>query len=170
MKKSIQKIIKRLLKILGFHFITITGRYRFCTTDSITGDILRYSDWNHNLVVNGTATGVNLIARLLGNDSTYPLPITKCKIGTGTTAPTNSDTDIEAGGVTKSTVADQVVSGNVVTLSFFYTSAELPNGTYTEFAIFCVNQLFARSIISPSYTKGTNEDTTVEYEIQVSNT
>lgn len=170
MKKSIQRIIKKLLKILGVHFIAITGRYRICTTDSVSGNILRYSDWIPNLVVNGTGTGVNLIARQLGNDTTYPLPITKCKIGTGTTTPTNSDTDIEAGGVTKNSVADQVISGNVVTLSFFYASAELPNNTYTEFTIFCVNQLFARSIISPSYVKGTNEDTTIEYEITISNT
>jgi len=148
----------------------ISGRYRFITRDSKTGEVKRISDWSKNLVVSGAGTGINIVARILANDNTYPLAITKCKIGTGTTAPTNSDTDIEAGGVTKNSVADQVVSGGVVTLSFFYTSAELPNGTYTEFAIFCVNQLFARSIISPSYTKGTNEDTTIEYEITVANT
>lgn len=170
MKKTLQKILLKLLRFLGANFVAVKGRYRIFKTDSITSDVLYASDWIDNLVVNGTGTGVNIIARILGNDSTYPLPITKAKIGTGTTAPTNADTDIEAGGVTKNSVADQVVSGGVVTLSFFYTSAELPNGTYTEFAIFCVNQLFARSIISPSYVKGTNEDTTIEYEIQVSNT
>lgn len=170
MKKTIQNILKKLLRFFGVNFIAIKGRYRIFKTDSITGDVLSISDWIPNLVVNGTGTGINIIARILGADNTYPLPITKAKIGTGTTAPTNADTDIEAGGVTKNTVADQIISGGVVTLSFFYTSAELPNGTYTEFAIFCVNQLFARSIISPSYTKGTNEDTTIEYEITVSNT
>lgn len=170
MKKSIRKFLLHVLKLFGVNIFTIKGRYRILKTDSITGDVLFISDWIDNLVVNGTGTGINIIARILGNDNTYPLPITKAKIGTGTTPPTNADTDIEAGGVTKNSVADQVVSGGVVTLSFFYTSAELPNGTYTEFAIFCVNQLFARSIISPSYTKGTNEDTTIEYEITVSNT
>lgn len=170
MKKSIQNFLKRLLKFFGVNFFTVKGRYRIFKTCNVTGDVLSVTDWIPNLVVNGTGTGVNIIARLLGNDSTYPLAITKCKIGTGTTAPTNADTDIEAGGVTKNSVADQVVSGGVVTLSFFYTSAELPNNTYTEFAIFCVDQLFARSIISPSYIKGTNEDTTCEYEITVSNT
>lgn len=170
MKKSIQKLLRNLLRLLGAQVFTIKGRYRFLKTDSITGDIISISDWIPNLVVNGTGTGINIIARIIGNDNTYPLPITKAKIGTGTTAPTNADTDIEAGGVTKNSVADQVVSGGTVTLSFFYTDAELPNNTYTEFAIFCVNQLFARSIISPSYTKGTNEDTTIEYEITVSNT
>lgn len=170
MKKSIRQFLLRLLKTFGVSFVALSGRYRIFKTDSITGDVISVSDWIPNLVMNGTGTGVNIIARLLGNDSTYPLPITKCKIGTGTTAPVDGNTDIEAGGVTKSSVADQVISGNVVTLSFFYTSAELPNGTYTEFAIFCVNQIFARSIISPSYVKGTNEDSTIEYEITVSNT
>ncbi len=170
MKKTIQNFLKRLLKILGVNIFTIKGRYRIYKTDSITGDVLSITDWIPNLVVNGTGTGVNIIARLLGNDSTYPLPITKAKIGVGTTPPTNADTDIESGGITKNSVADQIISGGVVTISFFYTSAELPNDTYTEFAIFCVDQLFARSIISPSYVKGTNEDTTIEYEITVSNT
>lgn len=150
--------------------IAMSGRYRIVKTNAISGEVISRTPWIENLVMNGTGTGVNLIARLLGNDNTYSLAITKCKIGTGTTAPTSADTDIESGGVTKNSVANQVVSGNVVTLSFFYTSSELPNGTYTEFAIFCTNQIFARSIISPSYSKGTNEDTTIEYEITISNT
>lgn len=146
------------------------GRYRFITRDSITGEIKRTSDWNKNLVMNGTGTGVNLIARLLGNDSTYPLAITKAKIGTGTNVPADADVDLQTPTLTKNTVADQIISGNIVTISFFLTNAELANGTYTEFGIFAGDQLFARSIISPSYVKGSNEDTTVEYEITVNNT
>jgi len=145
------------------------GRFRFITTDSETGEVKRISDWNKNLVVNGTGTGVNIIARLLANDNTYSLAITKAKIGTGTNAPADSDTDLQTPTFTKNTVADQEVSANTVIISFFLTNAELANGTYTEFGIFAGTQLFARSIISPSYTKGTNEDTTVEYEIDVNN-
>ena len=70
---------------------------------------------------------------------------------------------------TKNSVALQEVSGGSVTISFFLTTAELSNGTYTEFGIFSGTQLFARSIITPSYVKGTNEDTTVEYQIDLSN-
>lgn len=150
--------------------LKITGRYRIKTTDSKTGELIAMTDWIKNLVVNGTGTGINIVARLLGNDSTYPLAITKAKIGTGTTAPTNADTDLETTVFTKNSVADQSVSGGVVTISFFMTDAELANGTYTEFGIFAGNQLFARSIISPSYTKTTNQDSTFEYELTVSNT
>jgi len=148
----------------------MSGRFRIITRDSNTGEIKRTSDWIKNLVVKSSSTGVGIIARLLGNDSTYPLAITKAKIGTGTTAPTDADTDLQTSVFTKNSVADQVISVNVVTLSFFITTSELANGTYTEFGIFCGNQLFARAIISPSYVKGTNEDTTIEYEITVGNT
>lgn len=145
------------------------GRFRFITTDSITGEVKRKSQWNKNLVVNGTGTGVNIIARLLANDNTYPLAITKAKIGTGTNTPADGNTDLQTPTFTKNSVASQSVSGNVTSLSFFLTTTELANGTYTEFGIFAGNQLFARSIISPSYVKGTNEDTTVEYEVTFTN-
>lgn len=145
------------------------GRYRFITKDSITGEVKRTSDWISNKIVNGTGTGINIIANLLANITTNPLPITKAKIGTGTTPPTDGDTDLQTPVYTITSVTDASVSGGVVTLSFFIPSASLTNGTYTEFGLFCVNQLFARSIISPSYVKGTNEDTTIEYEIQLTN-
>lgn len=115
----------------------IKGRYRFITTDSVTGEIKRTSDWNKNLVVSDTGTGINIIARLLANDSTYPLAITMAKIGTGTATPVNADTDLQTPVLTKNTVADQSVSGGTATISFFLTNAELANGTYTEFGIFC---------------------------------
>lgn len=147
----------------------IHGRYRFITTDSKTGKVKRVSEWIDNLVVNGTGTGINLIARALANDATYPLPITKAKIGTGTNTPANSDTDLQTSVYTIPSVASTSVTGGVAIISFFIPTASLANGTYTEFGIFSVNQLFARSIISPSYVKGTNEDTTVEYTITVAN-
>lgn len=150
--------------------IGISGQFRIITTDSKTGKVKRTSEWMKNLVVNGTDTGINIIADLLANVTTNPLPITKAKIGTGTNTPANGDTDLQTPVFTKNSVASASVAGGVVTLSFFITSAELANGTYTEFGIFCVNQLFARAIISPSYSKGTNEDTTVEYQITISNT
>lgn len=145
------------------------GRYRIIGTNSITGEVISKSEWIENLVVNGANTGVQIVANRLANITTYDLPITKAKIGTGTNAPTDADTDLQTSVFTKNSVALASASGNVVSLSFFITTAELANGTYTEFGIFSTNQLFARSIISPSYVKGTNQDTTIEYEITVSN-
>lgn len=148
----------------------MSGRYRITQTDSQTGRVLWRSDWINNLVMNGVNTGVAIVANRLVGDFTYDLEITKCKIGTGTTAPADGDTDLETPTFTKNSVALRSVAGNVVSLSFYLNTTELANGTYTEFGIFAVNQLFARSIISPSYVKGTNQDTTIEYEITVNNT
>lgn len=147
-----------------------TGRYRFIKTDSVTGEVLSVSPWIKNLVVNNAGRGVQIIADRLGGILTNDLTITKAKIGTGTNLPADSDTDLQTPTFTKNSVALVSVSGNVVSLSFFLTTSELANGTYTEFGIFAGTQLFARSIISPSYIKGTNQDTTIEYEITVSNT
>ena len=148
----------------------MSGRYRITQTDSQTGRVLWRSDWINNLVVNGTNTGVAIVANRIAGVLTYDLEITKCKIGTGTTPPANGDTDLETPTFTKNSVALRSVAGNVVSLSFYLNTTELANGTYTEFGIFAGTQLFARSIISPSYVKGTNQDTTVEYEITVNNT
>ena len=148
----------------------MSGRYRITQTDSETGRVLWRSDWIKNLVVNGTNTGVAIVANRIAGVLTYDLEITKCKIGTGTTPPANGDTDLETPTFTKNSVALRSVAGNVVSLSFYLNTTELANGTYTEFGIFAGNQLFARSIISPSYVKGTNQDTTIEYEITVNNT
>lgn len=148
----------------------MSGRYRITQTDSQTGRVLWRSDWIKNLVMNGTNTGVAIVANRIAGVMTYDLEITKCKIGAGTTPPANGDTDLETPTFTKNSVALRSVAGNVVSLSFYLNTTELANGTYTEFGIFAGNQLFARSIISPSYVKGTNQDTTIEYEITVNNT
>lgn len=126
--------------------------------------------WIDNLVVAGTNHGLGLITKQLIGITTYPLEITQAKIGTGTTAPTNSDTNLQTptlAGILRST---QSATATVATMEFFISNTDLPNGTYTEFGLFCGDQLFARSIISPSYSKATNEDSGFEYVITLSNT
>lgn len=119
-----------------------------------------------NLVVSGSGGyGRNLVIRALGNDPTYGLAITSGKIGTGTTAPTNADTDIQTVALSGITVQLAEVSDNVIVVSFFIPSASLSNGTYTEFTVHVggSSRLFARSLITPSFAKGSNQDTTIEY-------
>lgn len=150
--------------------LPITGKYRFIKTDSETGRVLSVSPWIKNLVVNNTNNGIQIIANRLAGVLTYDLTITRAKIGTGTTPPVDADTDLQTPTFTKNSVALVSQVNNVVTFSFFITTAELANGTYNEFGIFTATQMFARSIISPAYIKGTNQDTTIEYEVTVSNT
>lgn len=122
----------------------------------------------HNLVVSGTTGyGRNLLARVLVNDTTYGGYINTAKIGTGNTAPTNADTDIETVGLAGITVALAEVSDNIATFTFFIPNVDLANATYKEFTmhIGTSNRLFCRSLITPNFTKGSNQDTTVEYTL-----
>lgn len=145
------------------------GKYRIITTDSVTGKVLYISPWIKNLVMLGTNTGVNLILARLANVLTYDCIITSAEIGTGTTAPANSDTNLVTPTVTGIAVASSSVSSGSILLSFFIPSGSLANGTYKEFLLRCGTQAFARSLITPNYTKGTNQDTTIEYTITGAN-
>jgi len=145
------------------------GKYRIITTDSITGKVLKTSPWIDNLIMLGTNTGVQLFINRLANILTYDVVLTSAEIGTGTTAPTNADTNLQTPTVTGILIANTVVSTGSVLFSFFIPSGSLANGTYNEFGLRCGTRLFARSIISPPYTKGTNQDTTIEYTINGGN-
>lgn len=133
---------------------------RFCTYTS---------PFIKNTISAADTHGFNIIARRLAGDTAYDIIITQAKIGTGTTAPTSSDTDLETPTLSGITLANQSYSGAQATLQFFITDAELSNGTYTEFGIFAEDQLFARSLISPSHLKSSNEDTSIDYQVNFAN-
>lgn len=168
MKNTLQLTNQSQKENNGFR---ISGMYRITTTDSLTKEVLYTSPWIKNKIMLGTDTGVNLLLQRLGNILTYDCIITTAEIGTGTTAPTSADTNLQTPVVTGIAPAGPAnySSGSII-LSFFIPSGSLANGTYNEFGLRCGTQLFARSIISPAYTKGTNQDTTVEYTISGTNT
>jgi hypothetical protein len=149
--------------------IAAKGRYRFRTYRAGTGELLHTSPWIKNLVSTASSHGLNIIARRMIDDLTYDLVITQAKIGTGTTAAAASDTDLETTTTDGILVANSSVSGATATFEFFIPDVLLPNDTYSEFGIFCEDQLFARSLIDPTYTKEDNEDTSIEYEVTFSN-
>lgn len=145
------------------------GRYRFIKKNSKTGEVISTSEWIDNLIMLDDGIGLNLFIRRLAGNLTYDCIVTSAEIGTGSTAPTDADTDLETPVVTDINVALQSFTNDTATLSFFITDTELANGTYNEFLLRCGTQAFSRSIISPAYTKGSNEDTSVEYEITGAN-
>ena len=157
----------------------ISGKYRFKTYKSIDEgleeialeqrEVQRVSDWHHNLVVYSNNHGLGIIAQHLIGMTTYPLEITQLKIGTGTNAPNAANTDLQTVVTAGIPRALQSITPTSVTIEFYVSSTDLPNGTYNELGIFCGDQLFARSLITPAYTKATNEDTGVEYIITLSN-
>lgn len=117
-----------------------------------------------NLVVLSDGYGVNLIMRHLQGDPLLPLVIDNASIGTGSTAPAATDTDLETPVVTGIIRATGTLTApDTLVTEWFITNDELPNGTYNEFGLKCGTRLWARSIISPSHTKASNEDTLIEY-------
>lgn len=154
------------------NIIKVSGRFRIIK--SIEGKVIWISDWQNNLVMNGTDTGVNLIADKLAGTNTYSLNITHGDIGTGSTAPAISDIALQTP-TNRSAVITKNVSAGTVTFTFFFSNAILANGIYNEFGIFVdgtstisTGQLFARSLFLSAYTKATGEDTTIQYEIDIS--
>lgn len=146
------------------------GKYRFKKFDSVTGKQTWEGPWIENLVVASTNHGLGIIMQHLIGETTYPLEITQGKIGTGTTAPTSGDTDLETVTLAGILRATQDITATSCTIEFYISNTDLANGTYNEFGLFCGTQLFSRSIISPAFTKSTNEDTGIEYLITASNT
>jgi hypothetical protein len=134
---------------------------------------LEETRWYHNSISTATNHGFHIIAQRLCGNFTHDLEITQGKIGTGTSTPTPTDTDLETVSVDGIFVANQTPSQSstdaTATLEFFVTDEDLPDGTYTEWGIFAQNQLIARSLINPNYTKSTGEDTSAEHVITLSN-
>ena len=103
-------------------------------------------------------------------DLTNDIEITKAKTGDDNTAATDGDTDLGNTILDNIAIASRIeTSLGVATYIFFMTDSDLTNGTYREFAPFCVNQIFARSVISPEHTKASGEDTQISYEITIAN-
>ena len=146
----------------------LKGEYTITVFKAGTKEVLRKIGPIKNLVVSSTGYGRNLIMRQLTGDVTYGIEITQGKIGSGTTAPTDNDTDLETAVLSNINVAEVSVANDVAIISFFIPSGDLANGTYNEFGMFIGSQLFARSIISPAFTKGSNEDTSIDYSLTLS--
>ena len=141
------------------------GRYKITTLER--GRVVGETDWIHNLVMQGVSNGTGIIARQLVGDVTYPIAITSASIGTSATAPTIGDTGLITSVLSGIIIRTKSATATTITLSFFISDAELVNGTYREFGLFCGARLFARSLISPVYTKSTGQDAIITYEINI---
>lgn len=158
MKRSIELKSKGGLK----------GSYVIRTFCSDTGKLLWESNPIENLIVSGSGGyGRNLVIRQLAGDATYQLEVDSASIGTGTNTPTDADTGLQTPVLASIPIADVIVSNDSVLFRIFITNAQLANGTYNEFGLFSNLRLFARSIISPAFVKGSNQNTSVDYTISL---
>lgn len=157
------------------------GRYRFKTLKPITDkkvdaitplekrEVTWKGPWVENLVMIGETTGLGLITARMAGSTVNDLEITTASIGKGTTDPTIEDLDLENPILEDISRTSQSYDSDSVMVGFFIPSSELPNDTYTEFAVFCGDQIFAKSLIDPEFTKSTNEDVGIEYTFLLGN-
>lgn len=150
---------------------SITGKFKIITHKAGTKIVLRETEWSHNLVMNGTSTGKQLILQRLNGTNTYSLNITYADIGTGSTAVAITDTQLTTPTVRAAKSTGSLAS-NVLTLQFFFSDAVLANGTYYEFGTFVdgtstisTGQIFNHALFATPYTKASGEDTTIQLDI-----
>lgn len=157
------KIIKRdIASPLG----KLKGHYKISVFKAGTKELLRQSE-HDNLVVYSANAGLGLITQHFVGTTTYALDLNKAAIGTGTTDPAVTDEGLETevlGDIDRASVVNQDATS--VSLDFFITDAELPDGTYSEFGLFAGTQLFARSLIDPAFTKASGEDVLINYGVE----
>jgi hypothetical protein len=128
-----------------------------------------------NVIVVGPSRGKDLIVQRLIGTNTYSLNITHGELGTGSSAPAATDTQLESP-VARAGVgyaADNALTTAV--LHFFFPDASLPNGTYREFGSFVdgnsslnSGRMFNHALLSDPYEKVSGVDTTVELNVTVS--
>lgn len=151
---------------------TMQGKFRYTMYKPDTDEVIYQSEWQKNNITRANGHGYNLVLRALRGDNTYPVEITGAKIGTGTGAPSNTDTNLQnalqdSGSDLIVPVGNSVIVNNVLTLSFFISNAELPNDVYSEWGIFAGSQLFARALLVPAYDKNTGADSRFEHVIEL---
>ena len=164
-----------IAKICGlFEGMGMSGKVRITTHKVGTKEVLRQTPWFKNLLVSSTGYGRNLIAQRLGGTNAYTLNVTHGEIGTGSTAPQNSDIALTTPTV-RGAMTTATVSNNVVQLQFFFSDAALANGTYYEFGSFIdgtgtigTGRMLNHVLFGTPYQKNTGEDTTVEVDLTIS--
>lgn len=154
--------------------IIITGKVRVIVSDSKTNIVKRVGEWSKNLVMDTTGRGIQMLMERLGGSTTYTGIINYGAIGTGSTTPTISDTQLTTE-ITRTTVSTTSISGDIVTFKFFISDANLTNGTYREFGTFVdgtvtlnSGRLFNHALFGTPHTKATGEDTTIQVDFTFS--
>lgn len=126
-----------------------------------------------NTIMVGTLRGKDLLVQYLIAGTIYT-GINYGGIGTGSTTPATTDTQLttETARVTPSLLTD--VSNNQAQIRFFFPDANLSNATYREFGTFMnasgtanSGKIFNHALFGTPYVKTTGVDTTVEVDISL---
>lgn len=139
----------------------------------LTANFLGVATESDNLVVSSTNHGRNLVCQALAGLTVYTLNIAHLEMGSSATAPAITDTDLTTA-VARIGSPSYGIVNNVLTLRFFFSDAQLANGTYREMGTFIdgtislgTGQMWNHALFTSAYTKATGEDTTIELVITV---
>ena len=144
--------------------VTAKGHFTITVFDVKTGRLKRTVGPLPNAVLN---QGLELIAAQHAG-TTNDLEITTLELGDDGTTPAATDTALANATKTGVVPAKSVASGRTVTVSFFLNDADLANGTYRELGVKVGSTLYTRALITPAYTKASNENTRIDYTITYS--
>jgi len=158
------------MRVNGDNKFIISGKVRFILTDIKTGKV-EVGRWHKNVM---PAVGRQAIGRRLGNIGLKANEgmVTYGAVGTGTTAPQASDTQLEVE-LDRKLIASTSYAANVITIRTFFTTAEAV-GNLKEFGLFGEDAsgtpdsgtLFQRALIDK--TKTASKTLTVESVITIS--
>ncbi len=150
---------------------SLQGRFRFKEYHAVTGELLRTTDWQKNLIMSAEYQGLNAILKLMQGDDSFGIEITRARIGTGNTAVNENQTDLVAPLAYDIQIANVTeINNKTVLYEFFLPDLFIPNNTYREFATYAGTKMFSRALILPVYVKASNTNTTCEYEFTIANT
>ena len=141
------------------------GKYRIRSFEAGTDKLIYDSGWIENQIVSSDTYGRNLIMRQLAGDTTYPIEIDSFSMGTGNTAVTDADNDLDTPTSEGHVISTADVTNDELLLGIFMPDANLPNATYQECGLKCNGRLFTRSLITPTFSKSAGQDVTIQYLI-----
>lgn len=164
--------MNELIKNLLNDAAGVTGKVRWITTDTKTGEVVE-GTWSKNLIMFSTGRGRQmLLDRLAGVPSNTGI-VNYGGIGTSATAVTTTDTQLGAETV-RTLISTATISANVLTLKFFYADATLANGSYYEFGTFVdgtavanSGSMFNHALFGSVHNKTAGKDTTVQVDITI---
>jgi hypothetical protein len=142
--------------------INLTGKLRATVRDAKTGRILSVIE-AENLVV---TAGKELVAKIL-NAEGDAVP-NFCAVGSGTTAPADTDTALEAE-IGRLEVTQRSRTGNQIVYSIFFSAADC-NGDWNEAGLFNAETggtMLCRALFPSTISKDSTKTVTVDWTITV---
>ena len=136
---------------------------------AVENGVERYLHSCHNAILVTPSRGSDLITQVIAGLPGSSIEITHCGLGTGTAA-TDANTTSLQNEVVKELPKTRVTSRTATSISidFFLPSGAVPNNTYREMGVWCGAFLFARIVLSPVLSKGSNQDFLVKYQFSIS--